>query len=238
MAAVLACGPDAVISHVSAAALYGVIRDRPGAIHVCVPRRVRIDGIRVHRGRRAARRYKRIPVTTPTETMIDLATCLDDRLWEAAVNEADSLGLCTPDEVRAAAAAAAARRAGVARVRRVLDPLVFVLTESELERLFLRIARRAGLPKPITRRYLSGYRIDFYWPDIDLVVECDSLRYHRTASKQTKDVLRDQKHAIAGRERLRFTHWQVRHDPAYVEATLRRVADRLSRSRPRPRRSG
>jgi very-short-patch-repair endonuclease len=120
------------------------------------------------------------------------------------------------------------RRAGVKRVKRVLDRLTFVLTDSELERLFLAIAYRAGLPKPVTRRYMNGWRVDFYWPGLDLVVECDSLRYHRTASKQTKDVLRDQAHVLAGRERLRVTHWQVKYEAGYVESLLRTVAARLA----------
>src|SRR3954451_9266453 len=82
--------------------------------------------------------------------------CIDDRRWEAAVNEADSLDLCTPEDLRKAADGA--RRAGVARVKRVLDPLTFTLTGSELERLFLPIARRAGLPKPIAQRQLGAHR--------------------------------------------------------------------------------
>jgi very-short-patch-repair endonuclease len=225
MAAVLACGPGAVISHFSAGALYTIIGARPGPIDVCVRRRVRHDGIRVHRGERNVGRFKRIPVTSPVETLIDLATCLGDHAWEAAANEADSLSLCTPDQVRAAAEAM--RRAGVKRVKRVLDRATFVLTDSELERLFLAIARMAGLPKPLTRYDLNGWRVDFYWPELGLVVECDSLTYHRTASKQTRDVLRDQAHVLAELVPLRFTHWQVRYDPQYVETTLLRVAERL-----------
>ena len=225
MAAVLACGRGALLSHFSAAALFGMLRDRPGAIDVVTPgRRVRHEGIRVHEGARNGGTFKRIPVTSPVETLIDLAACLDDSRWEAAVNEADSLDLCTPDEVRAAAEATT--RAGAKRVKRVLDPLTFVLTDSELERLFLPIAYRAGLPKPISQNKMGGHRVDFYWPEpLDLVVECDSLRYHRTASKQTAaDVLRDQVHALAGRERLRVTHWQVKYEASYVGSLLRAVA--------------
>jgi predicted transcriptional regulator of viral defense system len=222
MAAVLACGPGALLSHFSAAALYRIVADRPGPIDVCVPRLARHDGIRAHRATRRGATFAHIPVTSPVETLVDLATCLDDRAWEAAVNEADSLNLCTPEQVQAAVRAV--RRAGTRRVKHVLDPLAFTLTDSELERVFLRIALRAGLPKPITRRNLDGHRVDFHWPELNLVVECDSLRYHRTASKQMKDVLRDQAHALARRERLRFTHWQVRYDPVYVGATLRAIA--------------
>jgi very-short-patch-repair endonuclease len=222
MAAVLACGPGAVISHFDAGALYAIVGDRPGPIHVTVARWIERPGITVHRGERTVGRFKRIPVTSPVDTVIDLAACLSNGAWEAAVNEADSLDLCTPDQIRAAAEAL--RRPGVKRVKLVLDRATFVLTDSELERLFLRIVRRAGLPKPLTRQSVNGWRVDFYWPDLKLVVECDSLRYHRTALKQTRDVLRDQAHAVAKVERLRFTHWQIKHDPGYVGETLRAVA--------------
>ena len=221
MAAALACGPGAVVSHFDAGALYAMVGDRPGPIHVTVPRRVEHPGIRTHRGKRNVGHFKRIPVTSPVETLIDLAAVIGDRAWEAAVNEADSLDLCTPDQVRVAAEAL--RRPGVKRVKRVLDRATFALTDSELERLFLAIARRAGLPKPLTRQWVNGWRVDFYWPELGLVVECDSLRYHRTALKQTRDVLRDQAHALAKLERLRFTHWQIKHDPSYVEGVLRAV---------------
>lgn len=91
--------------------------------------------------------------------MIDLAALLDDRRWEPAVNEADALDLCTPEEVREAADRTS--RSGVKRIKRILDPLTFVLTDSDLERLFLPIARRAGLPEPVTQHHLGGHRVDY-----------------------------------------------------------------------------
>lgn len=95
-----------------------------------------------------------------------------------------------------------------------------------MERLFLPIAARAGLPTPFTQQWINGYRVDFYFPTLGLVVEADSLRYHRTPAQQTTDTRRDQAHAAAGMERLRFTHSQIRYEPRYVEAVLRRVAAR------------
>ena len=220
MAAVLACGPGALLSHFHGGALLAIVKDRPGPIHVIVtpgrcPSR---PGVRVHRGRRAGGTCDRIPVTSPTETLIDLAACLPANPWEAAVNEADSLDLCTPEDVRAAASAT--KRPGAATARRLLDRHTFTLTDSEVERLLLPIARAAGLPKPLTRVYVNGWRVDFYWPELKLVVETDSLRYHRTAARQTRDVLRDHAHTLAGFVRLRFTHWQIRFDPGYVRETL------------------
>jgi hypothetical protein len=92
--------------------------------------------------------------------------------------------------------------------------------------LFDLAARRAGLPEPLTRYRLNGFRVDFYWPELGLVVETDGLRYHRTPAEQARDRLRDQAHAAAGLTALRFTHAQIRWEAAQVERTLTAVADR------------
>ena len=102
-----------------------------------------------------------------------------------------------------------------------------MLTESELEQLFLPIARRAGLGLPITRALVNGFKVDFYWPELGLVVETDGLRYHRTPAQQARDRIRDQTHSAAGLTPLRFTHAQVRFETEYVEATVAKVARRL-----------
>jgi very-short-patch-repair endonuclease len=74
---------------------------------------------------------------------------------------------------------------------------------------------------------VNGFRVDFYWPDLGLVVETDGLRYHRTPARQARDRRRDQTHTAAGLTPLRFTHAQVRHEPTHVRETLRRTASRL-----------
>jgi very-short-patch-repair endonuclease len=109
---------------------------------------------------------------------------------------------------------------GVRRLRRLLDPETFRLSDSELERLLRPLALAAGLPQPLTKVVVNGYEVDFYWPDLALVVETDSLRYHRNAIKQSRDLLRDQIHTAAGLITLRFTHWQVAREPEHVEAIL------------------
>jgi very-short-patch-repair endonuclease len=103
------------------------------------------------------------------------------------------------------------------------------LTDSELERLFLPIANAAGLPKPLTRHRLHGYRVDFFWPKLGLVVETDGLRYHRTPATQTRDRERDQLLTAAGLTVLRFTHAQVRYQPKRVQTRLASTAKRLMR---------
>ena len=75
---------------------------------------------------------------------------------------------------------------------------------------------------------MNGFKVDFYWPDLGLVVETDGLRYHRTPAQQARDRVRDQAHAAAGLTPLRFTRAQVRFDPAHVASTLAAVAHRLA----------
>jgi very-short-patch-repair endonuclease len=82
--------------------------------------------------------------------------------------------------------------------------------------------------------FLNGFKVDFYWPDLGLVVETDGLRYHRTPAQQARDRIRDQAHAAAGLTPLRFTRAQVHFEPERVHATLVAVARRL---RPSPHRN-
>ena len=104
---------------------------------------------------------------------------------------------------------------------------MFLLTDSELERRFLRLIRGTGLPTPQTGVWVSGFKVDFFWPDLGLVVETDGLRYHRTAAQQSRDRQRDQAHAAAGLTTLRFSHSQIAFDGRRVRDTLARVARRL-----------
>lgn len=171
-----------------------------------------------------------IPLTSPTCTLVDLAATLPSDELEAAVNAADKLDLVDPDELRRSLDGMSPRR-GVARLRRTLDRRTFTLTDSALERRFLPLARAAGLPPPRTGMRVNGFRVDFFWPDLGLVVETDGLRYHRTPAQQARDRLRDQAHAAAGLTPLRFTHAQVAFEPGHVRGTLAAVAARSVRGR-------
>lgn len=228
MAAVLRYGPNAVLSHQSAGALYGITKDQNRLIHISLSSpgpRTKERGIAVHR--RSALEptdvtsHKGIPVTTIVIVMCDLATILDDIALERAVNKADALNLINPERLRQAIESL--DRPGAVRLRRLLDRDTFVVTESVLEQLFLPLVKKAGLPPPENQRRFPPHRVDFYWPSLKLVVECDSLRYHRTAAQQAADLRRDHAHAKAKRQRLRFSHYQVVHEPGYVVETLREV---------------
>jgi hypothetical protein len=167
-----------------------------------------------------------VPLTTPVRTLIDLAASLPVNQLEAAINEADKQDLIDPDSLRASVDELPLGP-GVGSLRNLLDRHTYVLTDSELERRFLPLARAIGLPPPQTGCHLNGFKVDFYWPELDLVVETDGLRYHRTPAQQARDRLRDQAHLAAGVTPLRFTHGQVRYEPAYVKAKLAAVVARL-----------
>jgi very-short-patch-repair endonuclease len=230
MAAVLACGPSVALSHGTAAALWGIAPARPGPIAVSVldgrhPRRHR--EIRVHRrsalGDNDVTVCDRIPVTTAVATLVDLATTMTRRELEAAINAADKHDLTDPDHLRATLDAVVPRP-GMAKLRRVLDDATFALTDSDLERRFLPLVRQAGLPRPQTGAHLNGFKVDFHWPALGLVVETDGLRYHRTPAQQAKDRVRDQSLTVAGLTVLRFTHAQIAFDPRQVKSILAAMA--------------
>lgn len=233
MAAVLACGNGAIISHSSAAALWRVGAEDRGAVELSLlsPFQRRRPGIRIHRrpsleSRDLTHEYG-IPVTTPVQTLIDMSLRLDRAGVERMINEADKYNLAHPPQLREALAERAGER-GAARLRHILDRRTFRLTKEELERRFLPLARQAGLPTPLTGQFVNDFEVDFYWPDLGLVVETDGLRYHRTPAEQARDRLRDQAHTAAGLTPLRFTHEQVRYETEHVLRILTQTASRLA----------
>jgi hypothetical protein len=232
MGAVLACGPDALLSHHSAAALWGIRKAERGIVHVVVPSAhpKKRPAIRAHRridhDLPAPREFKGIPVTHPVATLVDLAASLPAGQVEAAINEADHLNLVNPERLREEVELLPRWR-GVATLRRLLEGPVLALSSTQLERRFLPLALAAGLPTPRTQIGHSGHRVDFFWPELGLVVEADSLRYHRTAFKQSSDKRRDNAHVTAGLATLRFTHMQICHESHYVRATLVATARQL-----------
>jgi|tagenome__1003787_1003787.scaffolds.fasta_scaffold20888141_2 very-short-patch-repair endonuclease len=224
MGAVLSCGPEAVLSHGSAAALWEIAPERRLEVAIPLSRRCRRPGIVIHRrSELRATTHRGIPVTPPIDTLVDLAATLGPDATEAAINEADKRDLCDPERLREALDQMAPRP-GVGALKRILDLRTFTMTDSELERRFLPLARRAGLPDLLTQQIVNGFRVDFFSPELKLVIETDGLRYHRTPAQQARDLIRDQTHSASGLRPLRFSRAQVRYDPAYVEETLAALA--------------
>jgi uncharacterized protein DUF559 len=231
MAAVLACGPKAALSHASAAALWRMREKTSGLIEVSVPSHVarRRPGIKLHR--RTAFEvviHRGIPVTTPACTIVDLAARLPPAEVDDVINEADLRNVLKVPALRAAVDMSP--RPGLARVKRTIDRRTFTYTRSRLERAFIPIALKAGLPRPLTCVYVSGFEVDFWWPDLRLVVETDGGTFHRTPAQQRADRRRDHAHIGAGLTPLRFTHGMIRYEPAYVLETLTTVAGRPARA--------
>jgi very-short-patch-repair endonuclease len=231
VAALLACGPESALGGGSAMAYYGIGREERG-IEVMVPYRLnpRCSGIKVHRRRNLEPRHivvdGPIRVTNPVLTLVDFAASHERDEVEQAINDADKQNVINPEHLRRELDEYAGWN-GTRLLREILDIQTFTMSDSELERRMRPIIKRVGLGKPLTQYWLNGFRVDFYWPDIGLVVETDGLRYHRTAGQQTKDLLRDQIHTAAGLTPLRFTRWQVRYRPKHVEEILGAVVTRL-----------
>jgi hypothetical protein len=230
MAAVMACGADAALSHHDAAARWRMRKKASKAIHVSVPAHVarRHRGIKLHR-RNALEvtTHRGIPVTTPAATIVDLATSLPPAEVEDLINQADLLGIIEVDALRAALEDMPPRP-GLAKVKRTIDRRTFTFTRSRLERAFIPLALKAGLPKPLTCIYVNGFEVDFYWPQAGLVIETDGGAFHRTPAQQRAERRRDQAHTAAGLTPLRFTHGQIKFEQAYVLEILTTVAGRLA----------
>jgi hypothetical protein len=239
MAAILACGEGACLSHRSAAALLGIGEERDGLIEVSVRRRTarKHAGIKVFRHlslpSQEVGTLNSIPLTSPVRTLLDYATLEPPNRVERAVNEADKRDHVDPDALRKAIDSYSGEP-GVKRLRAVLDKHTFRLSDQELELLFRPIADRAGLPLQMTKVFVNDYEVDFFWPSLGLVVETDGWRYHRTPSAQTRDALRFQVHTAAGLTPLRFSHWQVKYEPEHVEKILKQTAAHLRSGRELP----
>jgi hypothetical protein len=230
--AVLACDPGAVLSHRSAAALWGFAKEHPDYIEVSVRRRGkhRRPGLRV-RSRPSIDAEdvtfrRNIPLTQPVRTFLDLTTVAGPKTIERAINEADKLDVIDADSLRRALDSRSGEP-GVRPLRRVLDEHTFRLSDDELELLFRPIAAAAGLPTPLTKQWINEFEVDFFWPDLGLVVETDGWRYHRTPAAQTRDALRFQRHTAAGLTPLRFSHYQVKYEPRHVRQILEETTANL-----------
>jgi len=232
MAAVLACGDGAALCRWSAAALLKMTKARRGPVDVLVRRKsgLRRPGIhvRTHTALPDSDLTNRfdVPVTTPVRTLIDLATEAPPRQLERLINEADKRDLVDPESLRAALDGYAGQP-GVKALRALLDRHTFRLSDTDLEVLFRPLATAAGLPAPLTKQIVNGFEVDFHWPDLGLVIETDGWRYHRTPAAQSRDALRDQVHTASGLTPLRFSHYQVKYEPAHVRDVLCRTVANL-----------
>jgi very-short-patch-repair endonuclease len=212
MAAVLACGNGAVLSHRSAAALWGLLDPVPGAVEISIPtlsgRKCR-TGIRIHRraslGAESVTRRKDIPVTTPARTIADLSGAVSAAQLRRAIRQAEALGF----------------RTGLAENSE--------RTRSELEHLFLRLCRRHHLPKPEVDVRVGAGIVDFLWREQRVVVETDGYRYHRGTQAFEDDHDRDLELRSLGYDVVRLSYRQVTTVP---DRAISAVTEALRRPSP------
>ncbi len=233
LAAVLACGDGAVLSHRSAAALWGIQPLAPRAVDVTIPvqsGRSQRRGVTVHRTRRLppseVRRKDGIPVTSPARTLVDLAEVVADRPLERALDEGERLGLIKPQAVQAAIEGNPGR-IGAATLSSVLDRhrAGSTLTRSELEELFRALCEAHGLPRPAVNVRLGRFRPDFLWREQRLIVETDGTETHLTRAAFERDRIRDAELTAAGFRVVRFSYDRITREPAAVATTLRALLD-------------
>jgi hypothetical protein len=240
MAAVLACGPQAALSHRSAAHLHGLRPTARAGIDVVVPRPVvrRYDGIDLHRSvtmtDRDVTAAHSIPVTTLARMMLDLAAVVDQRSVERVIKEAEVRGVfdmwAITDQLKRNP-----RHPGARALRAALGPDRPGLTDSDLEELFVAIWWPTGLPRPRTRFHIDPgdggvlIRADFAWPEARFDLEIDGGRYHSSDRRRQRDYRRDQRLKHARWEVLRVGDDQLNEDP---EGTVSTVWELLARRLP------
>lgn len=230
MAACLACGPNAWLSHRSAGVLWELLKRSPRPALVDITLRGserRRPGIHAHRigtlrDDEVTRRHE-IPVTTPARTLFDLAAVLRPMALEKAVAEGVARRLVREDELMKMVESRAGRR-GVHRLRAVLGGTGLVFTRSRAEELFLTLVRRARVDHPEVNVMIGGYEVDFYWPRERLVVEIDGVPFHTSSRAFERDRRRDADLAPRGIRVVRVTWKQLTREP---EAVLVRLGGAL-----------
>lgn len=235
MAAVLAGGEGALLSHRSAAALWGLRRTSRSVVEITAPRGRGRPGIVVHEG--GVWREERtveggIPVTTVARALFDLAEMVDERELTALFEEADRLGLLSMREVEEVCSRGYGRR-GIRPVRRLIDAARMPeTTRSPLEDLFLAFCHDHRLPPPRTNVTVLGREADVVWPQAGLVVELDGWSFHHHRAAFERDRARDAAMQAAGYRVVRVTYRRLESEPAALAAQLRQL---LSQE---PRRAG
>jgi very-short-patch-repair endonuclease len=224
LAAVLACGPGAALSHASAAALHGLWQSS-ARMHISVPRNGphTRDGPVVHRVRRLAEEdvttVAGIRVTTVARTALDVAETSPPRIVAILLERADQHNVLDLAELRATVDRNPGRHGAKVLVE-ALD--VEPPSKRELQRRFLRLCRAHGLPEPEQEVQIGPYHVDFLWRDARLVVEADGRAYHEVRAAFERDRRRDLDLAARGLQTLRVTWQMVTRQAESLALTLRR----------------
>lgn len=233
LAAVLACEPNALASHTSAAWLWGLVTSRPGTFHVTAPtRRHAKSALRLHYARLAGEdraACEGIPATAVPRTLLDLAASLPAARLDRVIERSEELRLFDLLAIDAILRRAGGHR-GAGRLRAALaiyrDEPAF--TRSRLERRFLALIKGAGLPTPSMGFNESGYELDAYWQPERFAVELDVYETHGSRASFESDRLRQENLKLEGIEMIRITGPRLDREPTTV---IERVATLLEQRR-------
>ena len=227
LAAVFSAGPLAVLSHRSAAMLWGLLRDSRSIIDVTTPDRGRASkkGVRVHRVRSLhpddVTVVDGIPVTSVARTLFDIARTEPPRQLRYALDQAERLRLLDLRELE--------RFRGCKGWRPLGDALAAMTepanTNPGIERLFLEVIDAGGIPRPETNVFVRGHLVDAVWREQKLIVELDSRAHHMTTRAFEEDRERDDVLQLARYRVVRVTWRRLTNDPAGVVARLRAHLD-------------
>jgi predicted transcriptional regulator of viral defense system len=224
LAAVLACGEGAILSHRSAAALWGLTRAQPGVVEVSATAGRSRPGITVHEGgiHNADRAVvDRIPVTSLVRTLFDCAEVADARQLERMFEEADRLGLLEIPRLEEVCARGRGRRA-LRPIRRLIEEAREpVWTRSDLEERFAIFCREQGFPPNETNVEILGHEVDAFWPRERVIVELDGYAFHRHRTAFENDRAKDTARQVAGYKAIRVTDRRLRREPDVLAGEIR-----------------
>jgi len=230
LAAVMAYGPKAVLSHRSAGALWELLTTSQGLVDVTVPGTSRRPQkqIRIHRARELADEdlavVDGIPVTSVARTLLDLAGVLNAGELVKAVEQAERSGRLDLAAL-GRLLGRSSRHPGARKLRRILaDYAEPMPVRSELERRFLELVLGAGLPRPRVNTKVAGLEVDFFWPQWRLVVELDGRAYHSDPRSFERDRVRDARLQRHRCRVLRVTHKRMTGSAREVLADIRALA--------------
>lgn len=231
LAAVLAAGPPAVLSHRDAAGLHDLRAANHARVDVTTTQDRRGEGIRVHRttvlDEEDVTTLRGIPVTTVARTLVDLAGVVPRDHLARALKEAARRNVLDLTAIEATLDRTRGRRGpGHAALSQAIEEhtaLGLSTTRSSLEDAFRRLLRGAGLPFPTTNAHIEGLEVDAIWHGRRIAVELDGWAHHHTREAFQRDRERDATLTVAGWTVLRFTHHDVVRRPDRVLRTLRRL---------------
>lgn len=230
-ATLLSLGAASLLSHRSAAAIWGLAEADPAVIDATAvgANPGGRPGVRLHRIKQLhpddIRTRSNLRLTAPARTLIDFAAQADSSELQEAFGEARAKRLLTDPALAAALNRVPPNHPGAAIVRPMLEH-GGTYERSKAERILRRLCREAQLPQPLVNARLHGFLVDFFWPEANLIVEVDGYATHGTRQAFEGDRRRDQVHVAAGYVVLRVTWHQLLHEPL---AVLARIAQALAR---------